>query len=166
MSSHRSLPCIYSAVAVLIAVVVISSSVSDACFIRNCPKGGKRSMESTLLPKRECMKCGKGGLGQCVGPRICCSPHFGCHLGTVETEVCQQENQSVSPCYVTGDVCGERDAGNCVADGFCCDSDSCAVNERCRLKGDSNKDIQDTSTREDILQLIQKLLRVKDRDYD
>lgn len=146
----------------VVFAVVILSSMTNACFIRNCPKGGKRSVESTILPSRECMKCGPGGLGQCVGPNICCSPNFGCHIGTRETEVCQLENQSATPCVVSGEVCGARDSGNCVADGVCCDSESCAANERCRIKDDSI--LQDKVTRTDILQLIKKLLRV--RDYD
>jgi arginine vasopressin len=146
------------AVSVLITVVVISSTVTDACFIRNCPKGGKRSLESAMVPKRECMKCGLRGAGQCVGPRICCSTRFGCHFGTSETEVCQQENQFETPCFVTGDVCGANDSGRCVADGVCCDSDSCADNEKCRQNSDFLSEPQSNASKEDILQLLQKLL--------
>ncbi|CAG5125509.1 unnamed protein product, partial [Candidula unifasciata] len=111
-----------------------------------------------------CMKCGAGGLGQCVGPSICCSPHFGCHIGTSETEVCQQENDSLQPCFVKGDVCGARDSGNCVANGVCCDEDSCAVNERCRQSEVTTLNTTKKSSRSDILKLIGQLL--EERNYD
>ena len=40
---------------ILVAVIITLSS-TQACFIRNCPKGGKRSLDQTVLPKREVRK--------------------------------------------------------------------------------------------------------------
>ncbi|CAL1537280.1 unnamed protein product [Lymnaea stagnalis] len=154
MSSLCGMPLTY-----LLTAAVLSLSLTDACFIRNCPKGGKRSLDTGMVTSRECMKCGPGGTGQCVGPSICCGQDFGCHVGTAEAAVCQQENDSSTPCLVKGEACGSRDAGNCVADGICCDSESCAVNDRCRdLDGNAQ------ANRGDLIQLIHKLLKV--RDYD
>ena len=68
----------------------------------------------------QCMACGPGGIGQCVGPSICCGPGIGCMMGTPEAEVCQKENESTTPCSVRGQQCGIDDLGNCVADGICC----------------------------------------------
>ncbi|KAH9518990.1 hypothetical protein Btru_008853 [Bulinus truncatus] len=109
-----------------------------------------------------CLKCGPDGSGQCVGPNLCCGQDIGCMMGTTETAVCQQENQSLAPCFVRGETCGARDSGNCVADGICCDSESCAMNERCNKPGDRTLDGQ--TSKSDIIQLIHKLLR--ERDYD
>ncbi|BFY97773.1 hypothetical protein BsWGS_00813 [Bradybaena similaris] len=166
MSTNLHLPMapVYVIATVLFTFLVFLSSGTEACFIRNCPKGGKRSMDSSMEPRRECRKCGLGDVGQCVGPHICCGPQFGCHIGTPETEVCQQENDSLSPCFVKGDVCGARDSGNCVANGICCDGDSCAVNERCRQTRATAADMTKKTSRNDILKLIEELL--EDRNYD
>lgn len=56
-----------------------------------------------------------------MGPDICCGP-FGCLMGTSDAMVCQKENDSPIACAVSGDSCGSRGQGNCVADGICCDS--------------------------------------------
>ncbi|XP_059175460.1 conopressin/neurophysin-like [Physella acuta] len=136
---------------------VIMSSV-QACFIRNCPRGGKRSID---VISHECMRCGPDGKGQCIGPNICCGPEFGCHISSKETQVCQQENQDATPCVVRGAPCGAENSGNCVADGICCDEVSCASNERCRQTSSA---VDGQTKRSDILQLIHKLLQV--RDYD
>ncbi|XP_012939782.1 lys-conopressin preprohormone isoform X1 [Aplysia californica] len=166
--SHSSMSPLSVRTFVLVAglAVISFSVVADACFIRNCPKGGKRSMDMQLLGQRQCMACGPDGIGQCVGPNICCSPHFGCHIGTPETEICQKENQSTSPCSVRGETCGYRDSGNCVANGICCDSESCAANDRCRLRKETSRiGFDDTqSSRAEVLKLIQKLLRAKEED--
>ncbi|GFR86763.1 conopressin/neurophysin [Elysia marginata] len=146
---------------IIFVAVIITISSSQACFIRNCPKGGKRSMDQTVVPKRECMQCGAGGSGRCVGPNICCSRRSGCQIGTPEARVCQEENRSPTPCLVPGRQCGEGGRGNCVANRICCDSESCAMNEQCALKQGLTDDL---GTGDNILELIQKLLRVKDYD--
>nr|P0DN43.1 RecName: Full=Terepressin/terephysin; AltName: Full=Conopressin/Conophysin-like; Contains: RecName: Full=Terepressin; AltName: Full=Conopressin-like; Contains: RecName: Full=Terephysin; AltName: Full=Conophysin-like; Flags: Precursor [Terebra subulata] len=103
----------------------------QGCFIRNCPRGGKRAVDS-VQPTRQCMSCGPEGVGQCVGPSICCGLAIGCLMGTSEAEVCQKENESSAPCAVSGRHCGMDNTGNCVADGICCVEDACSFNSLCR----------------------------------
>ncbi|BFZ02539.1 hypothetical protein BsWGS_05578 [Bradybaena similaris] len=135
--------------------------MSKACFIRNCPKGGKRSLDESITPTRECMRCGPAGLGQCVGPRVCCGPQFGCHISTAESAVCQQEDKKAAPCYISGLSCGERDTGHCVADGVCCDSVSCSIDERCLLNRTRKPEMR---IRSEVVQLIDTLLQPDDYD--
>ena len=68
----------------------------------------------------QCLSCGPGNTGQCIGPNICCGA-FGCYFGTPEAHVCAKENDSSTPCQVNGGTCGTRGQGNCVSDGVCCD---------------------------------------------
>ena len=82
-------------------------------------------LTNTLL--FQCMRCGTGALGQCVGPNICCSPRSGCQIGTPEARVCEQENRSTTPCLVSGKQCGDGGQGKCVADRVCCDSGKTAT---------------------------------------
>jgi len=143
-------------------LVLTSSLLTDACFIRNCPRGGKRSLDTGTLGQRQCQPCGVDG--QCVGPSICCSPYSGCSMGTLETDICQQENLRTTPCEVQGEPCGYQNEGNCVADGICCDSDSCALNKKCRLpelKGARVAIDESSASRGDLLTLLQSLLRSK-----
>ncbi|CAG5129111.1 unnamed protein product, partial [Candidula unifasciata] len=108
-----------------------------------------------------CMQCGPGGLGQCVGPSVCCSPHFGCYMNTEESEVCHQENKNTAPCSISGQACGVHNTGHCVAVGVCCDYESCSVNERCIL---NKKKEPDVTIRSEVVQLIEKLLGSVDSD--
>ncbi|XP_052772952.1 conopressin/neurophysin-like [Mya arenaria] len=114
-------------------VVLIPSA--HGCFIRNCPPGGKRSMDLVSRASVPCLQCGPGGLGQCVGPQICCGP-FGCYISTAEAEICAKEDERGMACEVRGEPCGARGQGSCVANGICCDSKACSMNERCRRASD------------------------------
>ncbi|KAK6174687.1 hypothetical protein SNE40_017918 [Patella caerulea] len=107
------------------------------------------------------MRCGPGNSGQCVGPKICCGESFGCYMGTEETSVCGQENDSTTPCTVRGEPCGSRQLGTCVANGFCCDSEACSSNSRCMAMQESKKS---QSSKEELLNLIQRLLKSKNYD--
>ena len=61
------------------------------------------------------------GLGQCIGPNICCGPAIGCYVNTVETEVCRHENENPTPCSIEAELCGNLPSdGYCMADGICC----------------------------------------------
>ncbi|NWS03334.1 NEUV protein, partial [Motacilla alba] len=71
-------------------------ALSSACYIQNCPRGGKRALADTAL--RQCMPCGPGNRGNCFGPGICCGSELGCYLGTAETRRCAQEDLLPSPC--------------------------------------------------------------------
>ena len=60
-------------------------------------------------------------MGQCVGPNICCGPSIGCYINTVESKVCEHENDSPIPCDVAAPQCGSQTSdGYCMADGVCC----------------------------------------------
>jgi hypothetical protein len=65
--------------------------------------------------------------GHCYGPKICCSPEFGCLMGTIETIPCLQENQHSTLCHNPGESCSGNDLsisfnGQCAATGICCSS--------------------------------------------
>ncbi|VDI71843.1 terepressin/terephysin-like [Mytilus galloprovincialis] len=126
---------------------------TNSCFIRNCPPGGKRSMDTLTRVSRQCMSCGPELSGQCVGPDICCGP-FGCYMGTLESSICQKENESTHPCEIQGAPCGSRGQGNCVTDGICCDSGACSYNAKC--KTNNMKDNQA------ILNVLNELLQSRD----
>ncbi|XP_012725420.2 isotocin-neurophysin IT 1 [Fundulus heteroclitus] len=103
-------------------------SVCSACYISNCPIGGKRSI--TDAPLRKCMSCGPGDRGRCFGPNICCGEGLGCFMGSPESSHCVEENYLLTPCQAGGRPCGSE-GGRCAASGLCCDAESCAADQSC-----------------------------------
>ncbi|KAL0979093.1 hypothetical protein UPYG_G00180420 [Umbra pygmaea] len=101
---------------------------SSACYIQNCPRGGKRALQDTGI--RKCMSCGPGEQGHCFGPSICCGEGLGCWVGSPETAQCLEENNLPTPCQAGGRPCGSE-AGRCAAPGVCCDSESCVLDPDC-----------------------------------
>ncbi|KAM9328994.1 vasopressin-neurophysin 2-copeptin [Gastrophryne carolinensis] len=100
---------------------------SSACYIQNCPRGGKRSYPDTEV--RQCIPCGPGNKGNCFGPNICCGEDLGCYIGTAETLRCVQENYLPSPCQAGAKACNS--GGRCAAPGICCTDDSCTLDSSC-----------------------------------
>ncbi|KAM3868016.1 vasotocin-neurophysin VT 1-like [Diretmus argenteus] len=103
-------------------------ALSSACYIQNCPRGGKRALPETGI--RQCMPCGPGDRGRCFGPNICCGEGLGCLLGSPEAAHCVEENYLLTPCQAGGRPCGSEE-GHCAASGLCCGSESCAVDSDC-----------------------------------
>ncbi|XP_013988427.1 oxytocin-neurophysin 1 [Salmo salar] len=103
-------------------------SVCTACYISNCPIGGKRS--ALDFPSRKCMSCGPGNRGRCFGPSICCGEGMGCYVGSPEAASCVEENYLPSPCEAGGRVCGSEER-RCAAPGICCDVEGCSIDQSC-----------------------------------
>ncbi|KAG6923416.1 vasotocin-neurophysin VT-like, partial [Chelydra serpentina] len=105
-----------------------------ACYIQNCPRGGKRALPDTEI--RQCIPCGPGNRGNCFGPNICCGEELGCYVGTSETLRCVEENYLPSPCEAGGKACSS--GGRCAAPGVCCNDESCTMDTIC-LDDDSDR---------------------------
>ncbi|XP_051039110.1 oxytocin-neurophysin 1-like [Phodopus roborovskii] len=77
-------------------------ALASACYIQNCPLGGKRA--ALDMDIRKCLSCGPKGEGTCFGPYICCHEELGCYIRTTETLPCLKESNLPTPC--------QSDAGN------------------------------------------------------
>ncbi|XP_015176922.1 PREDICTED: oxytocin-neurophysin 1-like [Polistes dominula] len=106
--------------------------ITSACLITNCPRGGKRGDIEVPESIRECLPCGPNQLGQCFGPKICCGPTFGCHIGTSQTQKCRKEQFDTSPCLAGFSMCNGN-KGRCGAAGICCSQNSCFIDPSCRF---------------------------------
>ncbi|KAG7163703.1 oxytocin-neurophysin 1-like [Homarus americanus] len=110
---------------------------TTACFITNCPPGGKRSGPTAQLGRtRTCTACGPGLQGRCLGPEICCVLGIGCFLGTREARMCHAENLVPVTC-ANRDLksCGRMQEGRCAAAGLCCTEMKCEFDSSCTVEG-------------------------------
>nr|AXL95535.1 conopressin/conophysin [Conus ermineus] len=114
----------------VLCLLLLLLLTTQACFIRNCPRGGKRDVDERH-PIKACMYC---SFGQCVGPHICCGAG-GCEMGTAEANRCSEEDGDPIPCQVIGNHCALNNPGNihgnCVANGICCVDDTCTTHSGC-----------------------------------
>ncbi|XP_075875518.1 vasopressin-neurophysin 2-copeptin [Nelusetta ayraudi] len=134
-------------------------ALSSACYIQNCPRGGKRALPEAV--SRQCMSCGPRDRGRCFGPNICCGEGFGCLLGSPETARCMEENYLLTPCQAGGRPCGS-DGGRCAATGLCCNSESCVVDTDCQGETESS-DPANSSALGSPAELLLRLLHVATR---
>uniref|UniRef100_A0A3Q4BFT1 Uncharacterized protein n=1 Tax=Mola mola TaxID=94237 RepID=A0A3Q4BFT1_MOLML len=129
-------------------------SVCSACYISNCPIGGKRAIMDA--PQRKCMSCGPGDRGRCFGPSICCGEGLGCLLGSPDTAHCVEENYLLTPCQAGGRPCGSE-GGRCAASGLCCDAESCTADQSCLTEedgDDQNSQFEGSDPSDIILRLL------------
>ncbi|NXQ08474.1 NEUV protein, partial [Vidua macroura] len=110
-------------------------ALSSACYIQNCPRGGKRALADAAL--RQCMPCGPGNRGNCFGPGICCGAELGCYLGTAETRRCQEEDYLPSPCQAGGQPCEPKTTPNNLSRGHVLlpAAETCAMDSGCLDEG-------------------------------
>ncbi|CAF0709965.1 unnamed protein product [Brachionus calyciflorus] len=131
----------YSLLAIYI-LIIVNFNIINACYITNCPWGGKRSqpIESLLENPRQCRKCASG-LGTCFGPRICCGPDIGCLIDSKETNVCKFEDvNSREPCMPYGKQCEKVEYGRCATSNLCCNPDHCLEDLSCNYDEDLQQD--------------------------
>ncbi|ELV12818.1 oxytocin-neurophysin 1 [Tupaia chinensis] len=105
-------------------------ALTSACYIQNCPPGGKRALLD--LDVRKCLPCGPGGRGHCFGSKICCDEELGCFLGPTHSQSCEKEDYLPTPCQSGGKPCGNR--ATCAAAGFCCSPEGCHLDPDCDTK--------------------------------
>ncbi|CAF0781982.1 unnamed protein product [Rotaria sp. Silwood1] len=99
--------------------------LNHACYITNCPIGGKRNLHfDNNLHNHQCPRCGLNG--QCFGPSICCTG-LACRIGNPsDIRQCSLEDRNVIPCEIKTTICSALPNGRCAANGVCC---GIAVNE-------------------------------------
>ncbi|XP_050712786.1 oxytocin-neurophysin 1-like [Eriocheir sinensis] len=130
-------------VAVTVVVTLLVGGAA-ACFITNCPPGGKRSggIMSQLGHARTCTSCGPGLLGRCIGPDICCGARVGCFIGSRETRLCRTENMVPIRCS-NADLkpCGRMQEGRCAAAGLCCTETKCELDDNCVMEDTRSEEL-------------------------
>uniref|UniRef100_A0A1A7WRE5 Arginine vasopressin n=2 Tax=Iconisemion striatum TaxID=60296 RepID=A0A1A7WRE5_9TELE len=134
-------------------------ALSSACYIQNCPRGGKRALPEAAT--RQCMSCGPGDRGRCFGPSICCGEGLGCLLGSPASAYCEEENYLLTPCQAGGRPCGSE-GGRCAASGLCCNLDGCSVEPDCLGETEAT-DLAQGSARSSPTELLLRLLNAASR---
>ncbi|KAM3831134.1 oxytocin-neurophysin 1-like [Vipera latastei] len=101
-------------------------TLSSACYVQNCPRGGKRSIPYPGF--RLCTPCGPRNRGKCLGPNVCCMGEHSCFGGPSAKLSCLKEKSFPLPCKAGGKPCG----GRCDGPGICCNEDGCIDDPFCR----------------------------------
>ncbi|CAF1122786.1 unnamed protein product [Rotaria sordida] len=129
-SLSNSKKIMYQSTLFILSVAIIQ--LNYACYITNCPIGGKRSLNiNNILHAHQCPRCGLNG--QCFGPSICCT-HFGCRMGhPSDIHQCSTEDHSVIPCTIKSKTCSMLSNGRCAANGLCCNAESCHMDKTCSV---------------------------------
>ncbi|XP_053208203.1 neurophysin 1-like [Panonychus citri] len=127
----------------ILLTLLINFHLDEACFITNCPPGGKRS-HGDIYHMRECLRCGPGNKGHCVNSNVCCGSDFGCLINNQYSDPCRVENFIPIPCKVPGKLCSSGQ-GVCVSNGICCSSGGCFNDLTCE---------NDTPTNDESIQRI------------
>ncbi|KAM9393605.1 vasopressin-neurophysin 2-copeptin [Pholidichthys leucotaenia] len=139
-----------------LCVLALLLALCSACYIQNCPRGGKRALPDTGV--RQCKSCGPGDRGQCFGPNICCGEGLGCLLGSPEAAHCVEENYLLTPCQAGGRPCGSE-GGRCAASGLCCNSESCVVDTDCLGEPEETDGARTRSSADLLMRLLQVATR-------
>lgn len=152
----------------MISLVVFMFTCSifvDACYITNCPWGGKRSIENKHLfnEQHQCLSCANGA-GTCFGPKICCGSGIGCFIDTKETHNCRLEDaKSNVACTTYGKSCSALKYGKCATSGLCCSPEYCVPDSNCGANDEEEYDLSEENhvdlKHKNFLKLLMKLLR-------
>ncbi|XP_077558007.1 oxytocin-neurophysin 1-like isoform X1 [Haemaphysalis longicornis] len=105
----------------------LAAGVTKACYITNCPPGGKRSVEPSAA--RMCPRCGPSGRGVCYSADVCCTSTSCVINDPLHVLPCRAENLRSHLCLVPGKQCGNY--GRCAKSGFCCGADGCKRDDSC-----------------------------------
>nr|P16229.1 RecName: Full=Vasotocin-neurophysin VT 2; Contains: RecName: Full=Vasotocin; Short=VT; Contains: RecName: Full=Neurophysin VT 2; Flags: Precursor [Catostomus commersonii]AAA49199.1 vasotocin-2 precursor [Catostomus commersonii] len=152
-----------SVCAVLLLCVAGLLCLSSACYIQNCPRGGKRALLEPV--SRQCLACGPGDKGRCLGPSICCGEEIGCLVGSPWMARCQEEEYLPSPCQTAGKLCGS-DAGPCAAPGVCCGTEGCKLDPNCSEDSESEEPADQNTLGASPGELLLRLLHPNNRKHN
>ncbi|XP_023217176.1 vasotocin-neurophysin VT-like [Centruroides sculpturatus] len=97
--------------------------LTSACFITNCPPGGKRSLHTI-----NCPSCEFDEKSKCSIRGLCCGSTVGCIINEEGIPICQQ-SFDYHHCRKNGRIC--RLHGICTTNGICCVKDLCFEDSLC-----------------------------------
>lgn len=70
----------------------------------------------------QCIRCGPGGDGRCVGPTLCCGPRIGCLMSSPGILSQCSDYSLTTPSSKTPTCLMSTGYGICTVDGICCNS--------------------------------------------
>ncbi|CAF3518348.1 unnamed protein product [Rotaria sp. Silwood1] len=131
--------------------------LNHACYITNCPIGGKRNLHfDNNLHNHQCPRCGLNG--QCFGPSICCTG-LACRIGNPsDIRQCSLEDRNVIPCEIKTTICSALPNGRCAANGVCCGIEELSL---VNYKPQNRKQSYESNSNNQTLSLIEYLFLTK-----